>query len=863
MVDNGAKSVSQREIHEDMEVITVDIEKLGAFYLGKELDQKTGNLSNTPILYDARDLTTHGVVVGMTGSGKTGLCIDMIEEAALDSVPAIIVDPKGDITNLLLTFPELRPEDFKPWVNVDDARRKGLSIDEYAQKVAGLWRNGLAQWDEGPERIRALKESAEFLIFTPGSDAGLPVSVLSSLKAPKLDWENNQETLQEQISGTVSALLGLAGIDADPVRSREHILLSLIFEESWKQGRDLDIGTIIKSVQNPPMRQIGVFDVDTFYPPKERFNLAMSLNGIAASPAFRSWLNGQPLDIPSLLHSPEGKPRISIFYIAHLNDAERMFFVTLLLEQLLTWVRTLSGTTSLRAMLYFDEVFGFFPPTANPPSKKPLLTLMKQARAFGLGVLLATQNPVDVDYKGLTNAGTWFIGRLQAQRDKDRLLDGLEQAAAEGGQTLNRSDINKIVSGLQSRQFFMHNVHDEQPVVFNTRWAMSYLRGPLTRQQIKVLMTPVKKQVGTDFAGTGEATTSDLAAPTTDETGLLLTPPSIVRSIPQVYLPVDISLQKAKAKLEAKLGTTLTYKEAFLLYQPYVIANGVVHYVNTRRDVDAEEEVTLLLPPPESRIAAIWEDATPVKLDMDTLLARPEAEKARFMSVPEAINEPKEFTALRKSFAEYLYRHKRYQIWYNPGLKMYSQQGESRQAFYARAKQAAREARDAAVDKLSEQYQAKIDRIQDRMEREKRDLEESEAKVKSLSTEQWASVGETALGFLLGRRSTRVVSGTLRKRRMVQTAKASVEESKAELADLQADLKALQEEMKEKAKAITDQWVSVLKDIQPYQVAPRRRDIVVQKVSLAWYPHWHLTYVDDRDEQRSENCPASLVGSAT
>ncbi len=841
----------------------MDIEKLGAFYIGEAINQKTGALSNSPLLYDARDLTTHGVVVGMTGSGKTGLCIDMIEEAALDSVPAIIVDPKGDITNLLLTFPELRPEDFKPWVNVDDARRKGLNLDEYAQKVAKLWRDGLAKWGEGPERIRTLKESAEFLIFTPGSDAGLPVSVLSSLKAPKLDWKSNQETLQEQIAGTVSALLGLAGIDADPVRSREHILLSLIFEDGWKKGQDLDLATIIKSVQNPPVRQVGVFDVDTFYPPKDRFNLAMSLNGIVASPAFRSWLTGQPLDIPDLLHNADGKPRISIFYIAHLNDAERMFFVTLLLEQLLTWVRTLSGTTSLRAMLYFDEVFGFFPPTANPPSKKPLLTLMKQARAFGLGVLLATQNPVDVDYKGLTNAGTWFIGRLQAQRDKDRLLDGLEQAAVEGGQTLDRADIDKIVSSLQGRQFFMHNVHEENPLVFNTRWAMSYLRGPLTRQQIKVLMSPVKKQAGATSVNAAEKTAVGLSVPTPTEDGLLSAPPSIVRSIPQAYLPVDVSEQEARTNLAKKIDVALTYQSAVLLYQPYVVASAIVHYVNTRRDVDTEEEITLLLPPPESRLATIWEGATPVQLDFDTLLTDPEMESVRFMPVPEAINEAREFTALQKSFAEYLYRHKRYQIWHNEGLKMYSQQGESRQAFYARAKQAAREARDAAVDKLSEQYQSKIDRIQDRMEREKRDLEASEAKVKALSTEQWASVGETALGFLLGRRSTRVVSGTLRKRRMVQTAKSSAEESKAELADLQTQLKALQVEMKEKAQAITDQWVSILKDVKPYQIAPRRRDIVVQKFSLAWYPHWHLTFVDSNKKILRENYPASLVGNAT
>ena len=396
-------------------------EKLGAFYLGQEYDLDTGKRLDRLAMYDARDLTTHAVCVGMTGSGKTGLCIDLLEEAAIDNVPAIMIDPKGDITNLLLTFPDIRPEDFEPWVNVDDARRKGMSVGEYARYIADTWRKGLADWGEGPERIRMLKESADFRIYTPGSDAGLPISILSSLKAPALSWGDNEELLRDQIQGTVSALLGLVGVEADPLRSREHILLANIFEHFWRQGEDLDLARLITSIQSPPMRQLGVFDVDTFFPEKDRFGLAMSLNNIIAAPSFGAWIKGEPLDVSNLLYTSTGKPQHSIFYIAHLSEPERMFFVTLLLEQIITWVRQQSGTTSLRALLYFDEVFGFFPPVANPPSKRPLLTLLKQARAFGFGVVLTTQNPVDLDYKGLTNAGTGFIGRLQTERDNMRV----------------------------------------------------------------------------------------------------------------------------------------------------------------------------------------------------------------------------------------------------------------------------------------------------------------------------------------------------------------------------------------------------------------------------------------------------------
>lgn len=471
-----------------------DFEKLGAFYLGRPFDLTENKPTDALLLYDSKDLVTHAVCVGMTGSGKTGLCIGLLEEAAIDGIPAIIIDPKGDLSNLLLTFPNLGPQDFAPWVNEGDAQKKNLTADEYAAQQAEFWKQGLAAWGQDGERIKRLRDAADFHIYTPGSNAGTPVSILKSFTAPPETIRQDNELLGERINTTVTSLLGLVGIDADPIRSREHILISNILSHDWLAGRDLDIGALIQKIQTPPITKIGVMELDSFFPGKDRFELAMALNHLLASPSFAAWMEGEPLDIPAILHTPAGKPRLSIFSIAHLGDAERMFFVSLLLNQVLGWMRTQSGTTSLRAILYMDEIFGYFPPVANPPSKLPLLTLLKQGRAFGLGIVLTTQNPVDLDYKGLSNAGTWFIGRLQTERDKLRVLEGLEGIAVGTGQKFDRQEMEQLLAGLNTRIFLMNNTHDDGPQVFETRWTMSYLRGPLTRTQIKSLMDPLKSQ---------------------------------------------------------------------------------------------------------------------------------------------------------------------------------------------------------------------------------------------------------------------------------------------------------------------------------------------------------------------------------
>ena len=835
-------------------------EKLGAFYLGAEYDLAKGERLDRLVMYDARDLTTHAVCVGMTGSGKTGLCIDLLEEAAIDSVPAILIDPKGDLTNMLLTFPELRPQDFEPWVNVDDARRKGQSVGEYAQSVAELWKNGLADWGQGPDRIRMLQESADFRIYTPGSDAGLPVSILASLAAPQLDWDKEEELLREQIQGTVSALLGLAGIEADPLQSREHILLSNIFEHYWRRGENLDLVTLITAIQAPPVRQVGVFDVDTFFPEKERFGLAMSLNNIIAAPSFETWLQGEPLDVSGLLYTPDGKPRHSIFYIAHLSEAERMFFVTLLLEQVVTWVRQQSGTTSLRALLYFDEVFGFFPPVAEPPSKRPLLTLLKQARAFGFGVVLTTQNPVDLDYKGLTNAGTWFIGKLQTERDKMRVLEGLETVSVEAGTALDRKQLNRIISALDSRVFLLHNVHEDHPVIFQTRWAMSYLRGPLTRTQVRELMAERKGEIAAapETAPSGPEVRRGVEAPVAEAPdGYSKAAPSLSPDMPRVFLPQRLTSKRAIAQLGEEVGKSVKAKETTLIYEPSLLALATVSFIDRKRKVDEDREVGLLVHPGELGAATDWETADAVELDADRLEDQPESD-AVFAALPAELSTAKKVEALAKDFADYLYREERLNLYHNPTLKLYSEPGESGEVFIVRAQQVAREGRDAEVDKLRDKYEKKLDSLEDRMAREEQELADDRAEYEGRKREELLSHGETLVGMLgiFGRRSSTGLSTAARKRRLTTKARSDIVESEEAIERLKADVEEMRQELEQEAEAIAKEWADVATEVETYAIKPRRSDVKVQLVSVAWAPYWEIGYSSARGTVTHDRVPA-------
>ncbi|MDX1436861.1 MAG: DUF87 domain-containing protein, partial [Anaerolineales bacterium] len=611
------------------------IETDGKFYLGRVVDPEAKETTQEPLLFDPDDLTTHAFVVGMTGSGKTGLCIDLLEEAALSGIPALMVDPKGDITNSLLHFPELLPSDFQPWVDPEEARREDKTVEQAAEEAASLWRGGLEKWGIGPERIQRLADAASFAVYTPGSDAGIPVSIVASLRAPDLAWEDNREVIMERISGTVTALLGLVGLtDIDPVQSREHILLAKVFEEAWSEGRDLDLSELILQTQNPPFEKLGVFDVETFFPQKERFELAMRLNNLLAAPGFQTWIEGQPLDIPGLLYDEDGRPRHSVFYIAHLSEEERMFFVTLLFSAVETWMRAQPGSGSLRALIYFDEIFGYLPPTANPPSKTPMLRMLKQARAFGVGLMLVTQNPVDVDYKAMSNAGAWFIGKLQTEQDQGRLLDGL--AGADG--SFNRGAYERLIAGLGKRVFLLHNVHEKEPVLFQTRWAMNYLAGPLTRPQVRLLNEMVgaepsmtAAQAGAAAVGAAASGLAQAASPAQAVTGAAAeeeadlpgsqTRPAVPTGVDEYILPLNLSLTEAARHDNTELDEGA--RAVGYLYRPVLLAQAEIRFLQRKYNLDYDMQRSAMAVEPDRRGRVDWAGTAVGRIDPRAMERQP------------------------------------------------------------------------------------------------------------------------------------------------------------------------------------------------------------------------------------------------
>ncbi|HKZ72854.1 MAG TPA: hypothetical protein VJ011_02250, partial [Steroidobacteraceae bacterium] len=699
-----------------------DYEKLGVFYLGRELDGTAAETAN-PILYDSKDLTTHAVCVGMTGSGKTGLCLALLEEAGLDGIPAICIDPKGDLGNLLLAFPNLASADFLPWVDPAEAQRKGASVDEYAAQTAANWKQGLADSGQPVDRVQRFRDAVDIAIYTPGSESGLPLSVLRSFAAPPPGELADATALRDRVSAVVSGLLGLLGRDADPLQSREHILLATILGESWRAGRSLDMPGLIAAVQKPSFDKVGAFDLETFLPAKERLELAMAINTLLASPGFSAWMTGEPLDAQRLLFTPEGKPRIAIVSIAHLSDAERMFVVTLLLNEIVAWMRRQSGTSSLRAILYMDEIFGYFPPTANPPSKVPMLTLLKQARAFGLGCVLATQNPVDLDYKGLSNAGTWFIGRLQTERDKMRVLDGLESALAGAG-SFDRPALEKLMAGLAQRVFLMRNVHDDAPVLFRSRWALSYLRGPLTGLEIARLMGPQKSEArrGHDAPTATIQASSDTAFPR----------PSVPGDVTEYFVPA-------------------TPGPEAVTYRPMVFGAAKLHFVDAKLGLDDWQTLGFLAPLAEGDREPLWSEAQSGTGLRAKLEGEP-ASSASFAPAPGAILRSASYAAWGKSLAAHLYQHARAEVLVCDALQQTSAPGESEGDFRARLALKAREQRDAAVEELRRKYAPRLASLEDREHRavERTERERSQLSHQKLHTA--LSVGASVLGALFGRR---------------------------------------------------------------------------------------------------------------
>ncbi len=788
---------------------TADFEKLGVFYLGKQYDLAARKRDEALVLYDSKDLVTHGVCVGMTGSGKTGLCIGLLEEAAIDNIPALVIDPKGDLSNLLLTFPNLSAEEFAPWVNAEEAARKGIPAKDYPAQQAKQWADGLASWGQDAARVQRLRESADFTIYTPGSNAGMPVSVLKSFGAPSEEVLNDREQLRDRINATSTALLALVGIDADPIQSREHILLSSIFDAAWKEGKDLDLAMLINQIQAPPFGRIGVLDLESFYPSKERFQLAMALNNLLASPGFEAWLEGDPLEVGSLLYTPEGKPRISIFSIAHLSDAERMFFVSLLLNQTLSWVRSQPGTTSLRAILYMDEIFGYFPPVANPPSKKPLLTLLKQARAFGMGILLATQNPVDLDYKGLANCGTWFIGRLQTERDKARVLDGLEGAAAATGTNFDKSKMDQILSGLGSRVFLMNNVHDDGPVIFETRWCLSYLRGPMTRTQIKQLM-----------AAKSAAAPATSAAPTA-------APPKPVLNKAAIKPVLPPGVEEKFLPARATDG---------VVYEPVLLGAAQVRFVDPKQGIDEQREVTVITEISEAAVPVNWDDAAEAEIGLDELELVP-ADGAEFADLPTPASQAKNYKAWAKDFANWLYANQSFELLYCASQNATSSPGESERDFRIRMQQLAHERRDTDVESVRQRYATRVASVDEKIFKAQQALEKEKEQSRSTKIESVLSIGASVLGSILGNKrglsgitqGARAIGRSMKEGSDVGRHEETLERLQEQKAELEQQMQGEFETIKQGADPITEEFERV-------QVKLKKTNINVRMVTLAWKP---------------------------
>ena len=784
------------------------IEGLGVFYLGSRCDD-AGRTTGEPLLVDARRFTTHAVCVGMTGSGKTGLLVGLIEEAALDGIPTLVIDPKGDLANVLLSFPNLAAGDFLPWVDPEAARRDGITLEELATRTATKWAEGLASSGQSGERIRRLHDAAEMAVYTPGSRSGTPLAMLASLDAPPPAILADPEARRERIESLVSGILALVGSDAEPGTSREHVLLSAIVESLWQSGQKVDFGTLVRTIPTPPIDRVGFLDLENFYPAGDRFQLATKLNTVAAAPGFEAWLEGEPLDIGRLLWTPAGKPRVAVVSIAHLAEAQRMAFVTLLAGQTVSWMRSQGGTSSLKALFLMDEVFGYVPPVSNPPSKTPILTLMKQARAYGLGVVLATQNPVDLDYKGLSNAGLWFLGRLQTARDKARVLDGLEGAAASAGGAFDRARLDRLLSGLEQRRFLMHSVHGEEETLFQTRWTMSYLRGPLLREEIRRL------------AGT--------AAPPPAEAATEATRP--FRGGPRPILPPGI-----REVFFPPAGPIAA--EAVVHYEPHVLGRAIVRYSLAGAGLDEHRELVCLTRAGDSLGESAWEGGR-------TLPEPPEVEPApragSFAPLPPALAGPRGYATLATSLKGWLGRTSQLVAWKAPVLDEVSRPGESEGEFRSRIAQRVRERRDAEIERVRAREATRLAVLTDRIERARHKVEKEKAEAQNQSLQTYVSIGSAVLGALFGRK--KISSTTIGKAATSMRTASRAARQQADVAHAEESLGSLEEKRRQLEEEIELELERIRLETSPERITLERLEIparktgtTVEDVVLAWVP---------------------------
>ena len=789
--------------------MSADYEKLGLFYLGKQFDLGKQTRLDDLVLYDSRDLLTHAVCVGMTGSGKTGLGISLIEEAAIDGIPVLAIDPKGDLGNLLLTFPNLAPADFAPWIDAGEAQRHGKTADAYAAETASRWKDGLAEWNQDGARIARLKAAADVTVYTPGSRTGTPLAVLGSLGPLAADAG---EDAQSDIATTASSLLGLVGIEDVEPHSREQALLAAILS-SRPASAAADLRWLVQQIQRPSFDSIGVLDLETFYPARERQELALRFNSVLAAPGFDAWSAGEPLDAAALLFTPAGKPRIAIISVAHLDDQQRMLVVSLVLNAVLRWTRRQTGTSSLRALVYMDEVFGYLPPVANPPSKLPLLTLLKQARAFGVGLVLATQNPVDLDYKALSNTGTWFLGKLQTERDKARMLDGLEGVSSG----LDRQAIDRALSSLRGRVFLMHNVHEQSPIAFETRWALSYLRGPMGREELR------------RFAKAPES-----AAPA---------PPPLPGTVPPPPTPASTAASPMKPVVPAGIeeyvlpGNEGTPSE----YEPVLYGAARVQYTDAKRGIDVTRSLQAIVSFVAGPVPVDWDRAEDTPHLPETLTTPAAGPAATHLPLPPAALDKKRYAAWTKEFSTWVARAQPLTVYTVPAMKLVSKPEETERDFHARIQLAGRETRDAAVEKLRDRYAPKLARLREKAHKAEEAVGKEQQQASQQKLQTAVSFGATMLGALMGRRAVSLSTlgrATTAARGVGRSAKETQDVAKAQqrLQEAQAEFAALDAELQREVAALEGVGSGGVA-VETIEIKPKRGGVEVRIVALAWKPN--------------------------
>lgn len=775
-------------------------------FVGEALDEQ-GARSGERVGIAADALTTHGVILGMTGSGKTGLGVALIEEALSAGTPVLALDPKGDLANLLLTFPQLRPEDFAPWVGAD--------ADPAA--VAAQWSQGLADWGLGTEQISALRAGVRMSVYTPGSTAATPLNLVGDLSVPS-GADPDDEGLVDEVDALTAGLLGLVGVTGDPLASPEHLLVSNLVHAAWAGGESLDLGTLLTRIQAPPMRKLGVMDLDTVIPPERRTALAVRLNGVLATPGFAPWSTGAPLDIQRLLWAPDGRPSLALVSLSHLSDPERQLAVSRILAALVRWFRGQPGSERLRVLVYVDEVAGYAPPTAEPATKQPIMTILKQARAFGVGMVLATQNPVDLDYKALSNAGTWMVGRLQTEQDTARLLDGM--SSASGG--VDRAALEREISALGKRQFLLHRTSHDRPVRFTTRWVMSYLAGPITGAQLALLPGREELEVSAPVD-------TSPAAPAT---------PSVAEDestvMPKVADGVVVRHLDPAAPWAAQLGAVAGGTRLV----PAVALRVQLTYDEAKADLRHTEEWEAVLFPLEELV----DPAAAVAVDHDERdFTTTAPEGARYVTTSAPLHTKRYFTDLSNRVRDSLVRDRTVSVPVNRQLSLWGRVGEDDAQFAARCDDAAQQRADAEAEKVRAKLAARIDRLRAAVDTaEQRAASADLAARDARGTELTGTVGSVLGGLLGGRRRTRSLATSARRvmsgRERVNRAERRAQDAADAVASKVDELGALEEELAEQLVEIDQRWADAAAAVERVEVPLERADVTVEQLLLVWVP---------------------------